>query len=69
MFLGIGVVLEQLDHVSQSVSELRGAAQLSQHAEEVSVRDPLSADVGKQVRVIGRLAQDDLCVVCVEVDL
>lgn len=63
------MVLEQLDHISQSVSELRGAAHLGQHAEEVSVRDPLPADVGEQVGVIRRLAQDDLGVVCVEVHL
>lgn len=66
---GISMVLEQLDHISQSVSELGGAAHLSQHAEEVSVRDPLPADVGEQVGVIRWLAQDDLGVVCVEVNL
>ena len=50
---GIGVVLEQLDHVPQSVSQLGGAAHLNQHAEEVSVRDALPADVGEQVGVVG----------------
>lgn len=64
----ISVVLQQVDHVSESVAELRGAAHLSQHAEEVRVRDALPADVSEQVRV-RRLTQDDLCVVCVEVDL
>lgn len=64
----ISMVLQQMDHISQSVSELRGAAHLSQHAEEVSVRDAFSADVGEQVGVRG-LTQDDLCVVCVEVNL
>lgn len=66
---GVGVVLEQLDHVSQSVPQLRGAAHLVQHAEQVGARDALAADVGEQIGVVGRLAQDDLGVVCVEVDL
>lgn len=50
---GIGVVLEQLDHVAQPVPELRRAAHLSQHAKEVSVRDPFPGDVGQQVGVVG----------------
>lgn len=66
---GISMVLEQLDHVSQPVSQFGGAAHLVQHAEEVSVRDALPADVGEQVGVVGRLAQDDLGVVSVEVHL
>ncbi|TNN60829.1 hypothetical protein EYF80_028926 [Liparis tanakae] len=32
---GVGVVLQQLDHVSQPVPQLRGAAHLVQHAEQV----------------------------------
>lgn len=63
------MVLEQLDHVPQPVPELRSAAHLGQHAKEVSVRDPIPGDVGQQVGVIRRLAQDDLGVVCVEVHL
>lgn len=66
---GVGVVLEQLDHVPQPVPELRSAAHLGQHAEEVRVRDPFPGDVGQQVGVVGRLAQDDLGVVRVEVHL
>lgn len=49
---GISVVLEQLDHVSQSVSQLGRAAHLDQHAEEVSVGDTFPADVGEQVGVV-----------------
>lgn len=63
------MVLEQLDHVSESVTQLRRAAHLLQHAEEVRVRNALSADVREQVGVVGRLAHDDLCVVCVKVNL
>lgn len=66
---GIRVVLEQLDHVSESVTQLRRAAHLLQHAEEVCVRDTLSTYVREQVGVVGRLAHNDLCVVCVKVDL
>lgn len=46
-------MLEQLDHISQSVSEFRGAAHLGQRAKEVCARDPFPADVGEQVRFIG----------------
>lgn len=67
--LGIGVVLEQLDHVAQPLPELRRAAHLGQHAEEIRVGDPFPGDVGQQVGVVGRLAQDDLGVVGVEVHL
>lgn len=66
---GVGVVLEQLDHVPQPVPELRSAAHLGQHAEEVSVGDPFPGDVGQQVGVVRGLAQDDLGVVRVEVHL
>ena len=66
---GIGVVLQQLDHVAEAVPQLCGAAHLGQHAEEVCVGDALAADVGQQVGAVGRLAQDDLGVVRVEVDL
>lgn len=62
-------MLQELDDVAQPVSQLRGAAHVGQHAEEVRVRDPLAADVGEQVGVVGRLAQDDLGVVRVEVHL
>lgn len=63
------MVLQQLDDVPQAVLQLRGAAHLHQHAEEVRVGDALLADVGEQVGVVRGLAQDDLGVVCVEVDL
>lgn len=63
------MVLEELDDVSQPVSQLRGASHVCQHAEEVRARDPLAADVGEQVGVVGRLAQDDFGVVGVEVHL
>lgn len=63
------MVLEHLDHVAQPVPELGGAAHLGQHAEEVSVRDPFPSDVGQQVGVVRRLAQDDLGVVGEEVHL
>lgn len=69
MLLGISVVLQQLDHISESVSQLGGAAHLVEHAEEVSVWHAFAADVGEQVGVIGRLAQDDLRMVSVEVNL
>lgn len=62
-------MLQQLDHVSKSVSELWSAAQLTQQTQKVSVRDALSADVGKQVRVVRWLGQDNFGVVCVEVNL
>lgn len=63
------MVLQQLDHVAQSLPELRSAAHLRQHAEEIGVGDPFPGDVGQQVGVVGRLAQDDLGVVGVEVHL
>lgn len=66
---GVGVVLQELDDVAQPMSQLRGAAHVGEHAEEVRVRDPLAANVGKQVGVVGRLAQDDFGVVRVEVHL
>lgn len=47
------MVLQQLDDVAQPVSQLRGAAHVGEHAEEVRVRDPLAADVGEQVGVVG----------------
>lgn len=63
------MVLEKLDHVSEAVSELGGAAHLGKHAEEVRVGDAITADVGQQVGAVRRLAQDDFGVVCVEVHL
>lgn len=51
--LGVGVVLQQLDDVAQPVPQLRRAAHVGEHAEEVRVRHPLAADVGEQVGVVG----------------
>lgn len=45
--LGVGVVLQQLDDVAQPVSQLRRAAHVGEHAEEVRARHPLAADVGE----------------------
>lgn len=51
------------------MTQLRGAARLAQHAEEVRVGDAFTSYVCEQVGIVRRLAQDDLCVVRVEVHL
>lgn len=67
--LGARVMLEKLDHVAHPVSELRGAAPLAQDAERVCVRDALPVDVRQQVGGVSTLAQNDLCVIRVEIHL
>ena len=68
--LGARVMLEELDHVAHPVSEFRGAAPVSQDTEWVCVRHALPVDVRQQVGVVvSGLAQDDLCVICVEIHL
>lgn len=66
--LCFGVVLQQLHHVMKPVAQLRGAAMLAECVQSIWGGDPLTVNIGQQVRVC-QLGQDNLGVISIEVHL
>lgn len=66
--LGFGVVLQQLHHVMEPVTQFGGAAMLIECVQSIGGGDPCTTNISQQVRVCG-LEQDDLGVISVEVYL